>query len=173
MLNAVSYYPIPASAAFDVRTLDNSDENLALVEHVEQTLRLKGRGVDDGATLILTIEPQAEVGAWSSNDRRHILELKGLSGPGTDDETEVKLNLFDSSSGGVLNEGNPGTQIMTKTQSVLLARLEDRSNGRQLWEAWVAADRTQQSTQKLLERMVPALVDAIGRTVKTEPIKLN
>jgi len=173
VLNAVSYRPIPAGAVFEVRTLDNSDQNLVVVERMKQAMRLAGRGVQDDAQLLLTVEPRDEIGAWSTNDRRHVLSVTGDSGTGSDDETEVRVNLFDSTSGGVLNEGEPGTAIVTKSQYVLLVRIEDRTNGRQLWEAWAAVEVGSDGKEALLNSVIPRLVESIGTTVKNQTFSVR
>ena len=137
-LSAVSYLPIEVADAFEVRALDNSESNLALVSQMEQALRLRGRGIESGARLVMTIEPRDEIGSGSSS-QRHVMSFTGQSSTGHEDSTELRFNVFDSQKGGILNKGDqPGGNI-TRSEYHLLVRVEDRTNGRQLWEGWASA----------------------------------
>ncbi|MEQ8665859.1 MAG: hypothetical protein RIC16_09045 [Rhodospirillales bacterium] len=171
-LSAVSYMPIEQGEAFEVRALDNSAQNLELVSQMQQALRLRGRGVKDGSRLILTLEPRDVVGSGTSS-QRHIMSFTGESSTGHEDSTELRFNIFDSQKGGILNEGDQPGGGVQPSQYVLLVRVEDRSNGRQLWEGWASAPLLQGDGSRLLGSMVPHLADAIGTTVSEEPITIR
>lgn len=164
VMNAVSYFPIPPGSAFEVRTLDNSASNLELVDAMEQALRLSGRGVQDDATLVLTVEPTDQIGSYDGSNR-HIMSFTGESSTGHEDDTELRFNLYDSQSGGILNEGGEAAAGVRHSEYALLVRLEDRTNGRQLWEGWASADLVSGDHNALLQKMVAPLANAIGETV--------
>lgn len=168
VLNAVSYFPIEPSSTFHVRTLDNSEENLRLIESMKQALRLNGRGVDDDARLILTVEPTDEIGSLQSSDR-YIMSITGESAPAQEDNAQLRLNLFDSQSGGLLNEGESGNSVVNPSEYALLVRVEDSENGRQLWEGWATSALYGGDSNALLAKMVGPLADAIGETISQQP----
>jgi len=172
VLNAVSYRPMPVGSALRVQALDNSDDNLVLVEEVKQALRARGHTVSDDGSMILTVETRDEIGAWSTTDRRHVLEIQSQTNSHSD-ETQVKLNLFDSNTGGILNEGTPGTSITTPSQYIVEFSIDDASNGKRLWQAWAAAELGQANSLDLMRGMIPSLSDALGKTITQETIQLQ
>jgi len=168
-LNAVSYFPIEASSSFEVRTLDNSTQNLKLVESMKQALRLKGRGIQEGSQFVLTIEPSDEIGSYTSS-KRPVVSITGESSPSSEDNAQVRLNLFDSQSGAILNEGAPGKGSLKPSEYALLVRVEDRTNGRQHWEGWASAAVRGGDRSTLLEMMIRPLANAVGKTIKQQPL---
>lgn len=171
-LSAVSYLPIGADETFEVRALDNSAENLKLVSQMQQALRLRGRGVEEGSRLVMTVEPRDEIGSGTSS-RRHIMSFTGESSPSSEDNTELRFNLFDSQKGGILNKGDQPGGGINPSEYALLVRVEDRTNGRQLWEGWASAKLTQGDGTKLLMNMIPHLADNVGKTVSGQPISIE
>ncbi|MEQ8193324.1 MAG: hypothetical protein RIB59_02430, partial [Rhodospirillales bacterium] len=115
LLNAVSYEKFGRDLPIAVRVLDNSDVNVALKPVFERVLREKGFTVVDNAGLILSFDTRSEGGAWSDAGDRALIELKNQEGTPHSNEPEVRLNLFNSSRGGVLNPGNPGTKQVSAT----------------------------------------------------------
>lgn len=172
VLNAVSYRPMPADSTIRVQALDNSDANLALVEEVKQALTTRGYQLSDDGGMILTIETRDEIGAWSTTDRRHVLEIEGQTASHSDD-AQVKLNIFDSESGGILNEGNPGTSIMTPSQYIVEFSIDNASNGKRMWQAWASADLGQFDSLDLMRGMIPALSDSLGKTISKETFRIQ
>lgn len=172
VLKAVKYRPIPDGGAIRVQTLDNSNDNLALLEVVKEALRARGYSLSEDGDMILTVETRDEIGDWSTNDRRHVLEIQSQTNSHSD-QTQVKLNLFDSNTGGILNEGSPGTSIMTPSQYIVDFTIDDATNGKRLWQGWAAADLGQFDSLDLMRGMIPALSDAIGKTIAREPFQLQ
>lgn len=171
LLNAVSYKAIPPGAVLTVRPLDNSDANLALREDFERELRGRGYRVGPDAGLVLSFETRDVVGAYSAGVARHVVELSGGGGDGGGEDARARVNMFDSSSGGVLNPGSEtkDTTIVTPTQYRIDATVEDRSTGRRLWQAWAVADLEQSDGLTLTRAMVPAIANALGETVRQQP----
>jgi len=172
ILNAVSYRPLPTEASIRVQALDNSDENLTLVEVVKEALTASGYKLAEDGGMILTVETRSEIGAWSTTDRRHVLEIQSQTNSHSD-ETQVKLNLFDSNTGGILNKGSSGTSITTASQYIVEISLDDATNGKRLWQAWAAADLGQSDSLTLMRGMIPALSDALGKTVSRKTFQLQ
>ncbi len=172
ILNAVSYRPLPTGEMIRVQALDNSDDNLTLVEEVKKALATRGYGLAEDGRMILTVETHNEIGAWSTTDRRHVIEFQTQTNSHTSD-SEVKLNLFNSNSGGLLNKGSGGTTIVTPSQYVVEISVEDATNGKQLWQAWATARFGQSDRLDLMRSMIPVLSDALGKTIPRETFQLR
>ena len=174
LLNAVAYKPFPTGMAITVRPMDDSEENLDLQKRIEGELTAQGYNVSGDGTLILTFETRDTVGAWSDSGRRSVLEFqyKNEEGIGGDNE-RVRLNLFDSAQGGVLNEGRArGTSIVTPSQYRIDATVDVRQSGERLWQAWVTASLQQSDGATLTQSMVPEMVKNLGKTVRRQTFQL-
>ncbi len=141
LLNAVAYDPLPAQLSVNVRPLNDSDENLALKQAFETALRERGYTVAVDAPLVLTFETREAAGAWADRGRRTVIELEARGEGVGGDQQRVRLNLFNSSSGGVFNRGREGgTGIVTPSHFRIDLSIDDRSSGERLWQAWAVAD---------------------------------
>ncbi len=173
VLNAVAYRPLPSGASIAVRPLDNSDENQVLQQVFERELKAAGYTVSDDANLVLTFETRGQVGAWSDGGRRQLLQLQNSQGVGGQDSPQVSLNLYDSRRGAVFNEGRTGTQITTLSSYRLDATIDDRTDGKRLWQAWTTAAVGRSDGFTLTKAMVPVMVAGIGYTVKRQAFTLR
>ncbi|MBT4889468.1 MAG: hypothetical protein HON65_07950 [Rhodospirillales bacterium] len=172
IVNAVSYRDLPTGASITVQALDNSDQSITLINELETALKQRGYALSTDGALILTVEYHDEIGGWQSVDRRHIVELSTQQSTSNDDSTNVKLNLFNSNTGGILNKGeNSGTTIVTPSQYEITMTLENASDGKRLWEGWARADVGRASNESLRRRMVPALADVLGKTINHSALK--
>jgi len=172
VLNAVAYQPLPTGTAIAVRPLDNSDINLALQKMFENALRDKGYTVTKDATLVFSFDTGGEIGAWSDAGRRSIIELQARGGRDGTEDAHAIVNIFNSTRGGLLNEGRGGTSITTPSQVRVDATVEDRSNGQRLWHGWTIANLGYGDREALTRAMVPALADSLGRSATRQPFKL-
>ncbi len=167
IVNAVSYLPFPAGASISVQTLDDTEQNVVILGKFKSALKQNGYILADEGHLIMTIELHDEIGNWSKNGRSHIVEFRTDQGTSNNDDTEFKLNLFNSDTGGLLNKGNTPRSInVTPSQHQINIIIEDATNGRRLWEGWASADKVNTTTDKILgQSMVPVLIGVIGKTV--------
>ena len=178
ILNAVQYRPIPTDAVVEVQALDNSEENMALVAELTRALRANGHAVADIGTLVMTIETRDEIGAWSTSGGGSNIEFQAQTGSGgTGDSLDLRLNLFDSNSGGLLsNSQSSPTSIVTPSRYVVDITVDSREDGKRLWQGWMSAALGQTGTpsgdQSLTTRMIPALANAYGSTVSKQTIAL-
>ena len=169
LLNAVAYDAIPTGAAVAVRPLDNSDDNMVLKEEFERELRARGYVVAADAALILSFETRGTTGAWTSGERRYVLELRAQGGREGGEDASARVNVFDSAAGGLLNPGRGGTtSIVTPSQYRLDATVDDRASGRRLWQGWAVADLEHADGLALTRAMVPAVAASVGRTVRRQ-----
>lgn len=172
LLNSVSYRPLASATAITVRPLDNSDRNMAIAAMFENALRKVGYTVAASAPLIFTFETRDEEGAWSDHGQRSMIDFYGSGGNTTDEEAKVRLNLFDTGKGGVLNEGRGGTSVTTPATFRIDVTIDERDGGKRVWQAWAVAQLGQRSNRDLPPAMVPAIVGSVGQTVKRKPFQL-
>lgn len=168
LVTAVAYRPLPEARSVEVCTLDDSEHNLALQKEFERVLLTNGYQVAVDGNLILTFETRDEIGAWVDEGRRTVLELRGQTGPDDTEHASVRFNIFDSRRGGIINEGEGGTAIMTPSRYRLEVNVDDRSNGRRVWQGWSVADLGHGDTLELGRAMVRLIVENLGKTISRE-----
>ena len=173
LVNAVGYLPIPEKAVLNVRPLDNSDANMRIMTIIEESLRARGFGVAADAPLTLSFDTRDEIGAWSETGRRSILELKAEGGREGGEYAHAKVNIFDSATGGLLNEGRSGTSIATPSAHRIDVTVDDRSNGKRLWQGWAVANLSHGDRADLDRLMIPKIIETLGRTVNRQPFNLQ
>jgi len=173
ILNSVAFSKIPAGASFVLQGYDDSDATLTLKEDIANALTAAGYAVAEKGSFILNFETSDEIGAWSTTDRRHILSLQTGGGRGGGENAKARINVYDSSTGGLLNKGRGGgTAITTPSQYRIDVAIEDKASGKTLWQGWAVADLHGTDGLDLMRRMVPGLVGKIGQTVRQEPFSL-
>lgn len=171
-LNAMIFRPAPESRTVMVRAMDNSDQNIALQTELEKILQAKGYSLAKDAPLLLTFETRDEAGAFSDGGRRTILELESYGGGPGGDTQKARVNVFDSQSGGLVNEGSaPGTRIVTPDRYRIDLTLEEKG-GQRLWQGWATATTHAGTPLATNRAMLGPLVEAIGRTVRRQALQL-
>jgi len=172
VVNGVKYRPLPASPSLRVDPLDNSADNMVLKAEFEHLLRSDGFNVSDTATLVFSFEVRDEIGSWGEGDNRTVLELTSRGGKSGGENAKAKLNLFNSSDGALLNPGRGKSSLNMPTRYKIEATLDDRSNGKRLWQGWVTGDLGMTDTLTLKKNMVPYLSQVVGKTVTSKTIIL-
>ncbi len=172
-LHAMAYKPMPETGkTVTVRSLDNSDKNLALLQSLETVLRDKGYTIAKESNLVLTFETRDEVGAWSDRGQRTLIELESRGGGVGGDRQRARLNLFDSTSGGLLNKGEGGTAIVTPDRYRLDMTLDDRAARQILWQGWAMAETHSGNPEGTIKAMLSPMVNSIGQTVRRQTFNL-
>ncbi|MBL8667282.1 MAG: hypothetical protein JNM48_07465 [Rhodospirillales bacterium] len=165
-LNAVSFQPLPASQPIEVRVLDNSDENLAIMRALEAALKRLGTPLAGGdAPLLLTIDTGDSVGAWNAppgSDRVPMMDDRGRLFPQGELDIARQARLPVS-----------GTTVVTPPQYRLGLILDARSTGARLWQGWAIAPLSDGEPSELAAAMVPKLAASIGETVREEVFDLQ
>ncbi len=175
LMNAISYMDISKESPIAVRPLDNSDDNMILQHVFEKALSDSGYKVASDAPLILTFETRDMVGAWSTNGYNTMLELRNNRDRKGSQTPKVLLNIYNSSRGGVFNKGKDksGTRIVTPSQYRMDVSIDNRNNGKRLWQAWTVANKGHRNSLVLTKSMVPVIVSGLGRTVKRMPFDIH
>ena len=173
-INAVSFQPLPRGSAFFVRPLDNSDHNLVLQKDFERVLRQKGYTVSKEATLILTFETRDTAGSWSGGGPNRLVELSNNPDQTGIEAPRVRLNLFNSARGGLLNpDSRELTRTVTPSSFRIDVTIDDKSNGKRLWQGWSSADIGPGDNRKMTRNMIPILVNSLGQTVRQKSFPLQ
>ncbi len=169
VLNALSLRPLPDQKNIQVQVLDDSDENLQLQAELEEHLVAKGYTIVKKGDLILTFETRDQIGDWQSATSGHVISLEASGGRGGGENHKARVNVFDSSSGGLLNQ-NQGRKASSSTASQyrLDVTVESRADGKTLWRAWSVADLESGEGLTLTKKMVPLLVENIGQTIRSQ-----
>ena len=172
VLSAVSYQPLPPSLRVEVRTFDDSDANLEIQQEFERALRAKGVTISDDAPLVFNFEVSDQLGMLSRSGDRYVFSFETSGGRGGGENTEARVNVFNSQSGGLLNKGAGQGRVSKPSVYRMDVNIEDRSSGKRLWEAWAEADLIAGNNRDLTRRMVPVIVQHIGGTAKSESFKV-
>jgi len=154
--------------------MDNSDQNLILQKDFERELRNKGYTVSKDAPLILTFETRNSSGSWTGGGPNRIVELSdnhdqtGINAP------QVRINLFNSARGGLLNSRRKEqTHTVAPTMFRIDITIDNKSDGKRLWQGWSSAELGLSTNRTLRRAMVPTIVDGIGKTVKKQSFPLE
>jgi hypothetical protein len=173
-LSAVSFLPIDPGTPIRVRLLDDSDRNLDIKKQFENALSVNGYILDADATVVLTFDTREDEGAYIANKNRYVVELKAEGGREGGEEASAIVNVFNSESGGLLNKGDrPGTNITAQSVFRMDATVDDKTNGRRLWEGWTVAPLSHNGPDRLIDAMVPALAAHVGKSANQVPIPVR
>ena len=172
-LNAVSYFDLPQGKSVTVETFDDSDSTVQLQKHFTTELVAQGYTVIDNARLILSFVTRDTSGTWSGGGPNRLIEFKNSDDHTGTEAPDVRLNIYDNRRGGILNpKRDTGITEVAPSQYRIEAAIEDRSNGRRLWEGWSVADIGASDDPALLVAMVKPIVGSIGMTVRDQKIPL-
>jgi hypothetical protein len=169
-LNAVSFADIPRGQAVTVEIYDDAEEVLKLKKLFEEELRLHGYSVNDGARLILSFTITDTSGKWTGGGPNRLVEIGNSDNHTGKDAPDVRLNIFDSQRGGLLNpKRDKGITQVSPSEFRIDATIEDRETGKRLWQGWSVTDSGTSSEDAALHRsMVKPIIENIGKTVRSE-----
>jgi len=172
-VNAVSFRKLDTSTSLTVSPLDNSDESMVLKEDFEQALKNAGFSISPNSHLVLTFEVRDDLGTWGGQDRRSVVELTNQGAWNGGDDTLAKLNLYNSSRGGLINQGDQHQGEGTKSKYRLEVTLDDRQEKRRVWQGWAVTEVNSGDKQSLTRGMVPFLAKSVGQTVRKETFTIK
>lgn len=171
LMNSVAFYPLPAGSQIHVRTLDDSERNLQMVQEFKKILQQKGYRLDDQANYILSFTVYDGISIQSGAEDRALLRGEGSNL--ANDNTRVVLNVYDSNSGGAMNLGRGRVETITPGQYRMDVQIDNRTNGKRVWQGWTTGAMTSSDEVTLTKAMVPALVKGLGKTVKNQTFRLE
>lgn len=171
MLNAVSYADIPDKKSVAIELFNDSPRNLDLKAQFEEQLRQAGYTIDQSAQLIFSFDTRDTSGKWTGGGSSGLISLENSDNHTGTDAPRVRVSIFDTQKGGILNEGSErGITEVAPSQIRVEVTLEDRTNGRRLWEAWTVSNIGASDDPSVPKSMVGPLVQNIGKTVRDETI---
>ncbi|MFN4089536.1 MAG: hypothetical protein ACK4QW_10915 [Alphaproteobacteria bacterium] len=144
-LSSVAYATLPRPAYIEVVLADDSPDNVRLAWEMHGVLGRTGWLADDGPTLRLTLETY-RIGALGS-----------AAGPGSARPEEPV----------------PAAGEEVYVLGVLEGLLVDTSTGARLWEARAVYRMNDGDMPLGALALAPLLVEALGRTITNEPIRLE
>jgi hypothetical protein len=165
-VNSSSLRPIPRGAAVIVKPWDNSEDMIDLAHFIEDQLRARGYSVGGAGALVLKFSMSESLGQLSTGPQRQLVEIDGQAGTASENEAQVRLNLFSSDKGGVFNQGRPQQKIAS-TQTLEMS--VDRADGQRLWLGEATGKLVNQDRRQSVRVLVAPLLDNIGKTARSQP----
>ncbi len=169
-INAVSFFDIPANESVTVEVFDDAEEVLELKKVFEDELRDKGYTIAVNSRLILSFEIRDTSGKWSGGGPNRLIEISNTENHTGKDAPAVRLNIFDSQRGGILNpKRDKGITEVAPSEFRIDAVVEDRQNGKRLWQGWsITADTAETDAPAFHRAMIKPLVANIGKTIRND-----
>lgn len=163
-VHGVSFAELPKNTDITVETFDDAKENQDLKKLFEDELRSAGYTVKDNARLILSFETRDTSGKWSGGGPNRLIEMRNTDNHTGKDAPEVRLNIFDSQRGGILNpKRDQGIIQVAPGEFRIDVAIEDRTNGRRLWQAWSSTTDNAGAEDTAFHRsMVQPIIEKIG-----------
>lgn len=165
-VNAVSFSEIPKDESIYVEIFDDSAENQDLKKLFENELRAKGYSISEEGRLILSFETRDTSGKWSGGGPNRLIEMRNSDNHTGKDAPEVRVSIFDSQRGGILNpKRDKGITQVAPNEFRIDVVIEDRTNGRRLWQAWTSTSDNAGAEDTAFHRaMVKPIIDNIGKS---------
>lgn len=170
-LNAVSYFDLPKNEPVTVEIFDDAKENIVLKERFEQELRDQGYTLSPDARLILSFETRDTSGKWSGGGPNRLIEMRNSENHTGKDAPEVVVSIYNNQRGGVFNpKRDPGINQVAPSEFRIDASIEDRTNGRRLWQGWTITASVGAEDASIRRSMVKPIVANIGNTVRDQKV---
>lgn len=175
MLNAVSYQSTSFARPIQIQLYEDSDDSLAIAAQLKEALLAAGYQVTDGkAPLSLSFEMSGQADGVTPGGSS-VLEVDGTDK--ANQRYRAHLNVFSSTQSSlVTGEGKSAEQSATVANGGPSVRyqisINDTTNGKRLWDGWANGPIAQQGAVASARLMTPALVKAIGQTIRNQPIPL-
>lgn len=143
-----------------IRLYDDAPEVLALRDRFAAVLVEQGATVwASSAPVSLSFEVSNDVSGALLEDGRSVMDVWGQMASHQDPELAARVSAAQV-------EPPPSFRPMIRLQ----VSLADTTKGRRLWEGWVTGPIVGKGQQETLEALVPALVAAMGQTVRRQAV---
>jgi hypothetical protein len=165
-VNTSSLRPLPPGTAVTVKPWDNSEDTVDLTRFIEDQLRTRGYTLGGANAVVLKFSTSESLGQLSTGPQRQLVEIDGQAGTSSENEAQVRLNLFSTDKGGVFNQGRPQTKVAS-TQTLEMSI--DRPDGQRLWLGEATGKLINQDRRQSVRVLVGPLLDNIGKTARSQP----
>lgn len=170
-MNAVAFYPIPIGSEIQVRTMDDSERNLAMVSEFKKALQNSGYRVVDKADFILSFSVYDGMSIQTGAQDRALIRGEGSNL--ANDNSRVLLNIYDTDRGGAMNLGKGRVETITPGQYRMDVQVDNRTNGKRVWQGWTTGAMTTSDEVTLTKAMIPAIIDGLGKNIKMQSFRLK
>ncbi len=168
---ARSFVALPSPMVVAVETLDNTDENMALQRRFTAELARRGAktgGKEAPLAFVFATEVRRNVPSGSRAD----LSRESSSPP--DGEGERVTNLFSSTRESVLrNRPERPVEYERALRYVINATIDDRRDGRRLWQGHISYDGAEGDRMTAFTAMVTRLVEQVGKNLQEGGFRLD
>ena len=141
---------------------------MILKRKFEHLLKSKGFSISKNAPLVISFDTSNELSSYTTRNRRSIIELDAHGGREGGENAQMRVNLFDSNSGGMFNVGKGETSLKTGGRHRLDVSVINRTNGKHHWQAWTTTSHDRSGGRALILAMVPEMVNKIGKKVTSQ-----
>lgn len=168
LLNATAYQTIAAGSAFDTVVQDPTDASRsvlesAAVDRINSELANAGYRVSRDTDLVMLVGTDLIRG---TSKEATIDEFRGTGDTGF----TYQHNLYSNNKRSLLNKPDPSTAPNTFRISL---SVYDRKTGLYIWRGSIDRGTSDLTPDKAADRMIPAIVAAIGKTVKNQSVPLG
>jgi hypothetical protein len=167
---------MPANMSVEVVLLDNSDANLRIKDAFVDRLRRRGVAVQPGAALTLTLEIAAVREFEERGKEESLIELRvGQANRelGQQGDVDLRGSVWSNSQDSLVGGRRKGPASLAVNRVRLTASLNRRADGFCLWQGEAIHELDGQELEPVAMGLVPALVDAFGKTVTPRPITIK
>lgn len=164
-LTATACGKLPQPLRLDVRTMDNTVENLRLREILVDRLGRRGIAVDAGASVVLSFD----VARIRRPTRRKGRDLGELTGS-INERARIRLNIWSSRRDSLLGGRREGVISEAVDRLRIVVAIDAKSDGRCLWRAEAVYDVAGRDPRRIAAGMIAPLAESIGRWVSRKPI---
>jgi len=162
-VSAIAYGELAPGTPFDTLAAEDTDLDANALQRVNQELSERGYGISRDATLVMIVD-MTLVRAEGQDDRIEVPRS------GTDAPLGKGDNLYSTERSTILN-------YREAPRSGHLLRLDisvyDRKTGLYLWRGQISRDGLDVKVEQAEERMVPVLLEHLGRTQQAEDVPLQ
>ncbi len=168
---ARSFAALPTPIVVAVEVLDNTDENMALQRRFTDELARRGakiEGKEAPLAFVFATEVRRNVPAGSRPD----LSRESSSLP--DGDAERVTNLLSSTRESVLrSRPERPVEYERALRYVINATIDDRRDGRRLWQGHISYDGAQSDRMAAFNAMVARLVEQVGKNLQESGFRLD
>lgn len=174
-MNAFACGALPSPLRVDVQVLDNAARFVRFRKRFIEALRATGGDAVKGVDAILTLDVRTER-EFQRREGGELLELRaGQENTNIGDEGTVffRGNIWSNSSDSVLGGRKRDLGRLSLNQLQVTATVNDRKNGRCLWQGEVLHNLDGEDPDAATVRILPILAQSIGKTARNQAIDID
>jgi len=159
---------MPKPLDVQVELLDDAEPMLELRKALLAALEKRNARVSGGARLLLTLEAEAS----HQDVRRKGRDLFEIY-DSTDEDTRFRMNLWSNRRDSVLGGRKDVVDRQGSDEIRVSITINDKTNGRCMWRGEAVHDTAGRDQWDVAEKLLPYVVEAIGRTVAHRVIEIH